>query len=115
MTAAMEFAITAGSHVYSPADNSYKFCRGELHRDRSSNHFAWRNRRRQCPLFLSRFAAKELGPIFPYGTLFINIAGSLIVGFFVVWTTEKSRGPAVALAGRCRILRVVYHLLQLCV
>jgi CrcB protein len=38
---------------------------------------------------LSRFAAKELGPVFPYGTLFINIAGSLIVGFFVVWTTER--------------------------
>jgi CrcB protein len=38
---------------------------------------------------LSRFAAKELGPVFPYGTLFINVAGSLIVGFFVVWTTER--------------------------
>ncbi len=38
---------------------------------------------------LSRFAARELGPVFPYGTLFINIAGSLIVGFFVVWTTER--------------------------
>ena len=38
---------------------------------------------------LSRFAAKELGPVFPYGTLFINIVGSLIVGFFVVWTTER--------------------------
>ncbi len=38
---------------------------------------------------LSRFAAKELGPVFPYGTLFINIAGSLIVGFFVIWTTER--------------------------
>jgi CrcB protein len=38
---------------------------------------------------LSRYAAKELGPVFPYGTLFINIAGSLIVGFFVIWTTER--------------------------
>ena len=38
---------------------------------------------------LSRFAAKELGPVFPYGTLFINIAGSLIVGFFVIWTAER--------------------------
>jgi fluoride exporter len=38
---------------------------------------------------LSRFTAKELGPVFPYGTLFINIVGSLIVGFFVVWTTER--------------------------
>ena len=30
-----------------------------------------------------------MGPVFPYGTLFINIAGSLIVGFFVIWTTER--------------------------
>jgi len=39
--------------------------------------------------YLSRVAAKELGPVFPYGTLFINIVGSLIVGFFVIWTTER--------------------------
>jgi fluoride exporter len=38
---------------------------------------------------LSRFAAKELGAVFPYGTLIINIVGSLIVGFFVIWTTER--------------------------
>jgi CrcB protein len=38
---------------------------------------------------LSRFAAKELGPVFPFGTLAINIAGSFIVGFFVIWTTER--------------------------
>lgn len=38
---------------------------------------------------LSRVAAAELGSNFPYGTLFINIAGSLIVGFFVIWTTER--------------------------
>jgi fluoride exporter len=39
---------------------------------------------------LSRFAARELGPVFPYGTLGINILGSFIVGFFVVWTTERA-------------------------
>lgn len=38
---------------------------------------------------LSRLAAKELGLVFPYGTLLINIVGSLIVGFFIVWTTER--------------------------
>jgi CrcB protein len=38
---------------------------------------------------VSWFAAKELGPVFPYGTLFINIAGSVIVGFFVIWTSER--------------------------
>lgn len=38
---------------------------------------------------LSRLAARELGPVFPYGTLFINIVGSFIVGLFLVWTTER--------------------------
>ena len=39
--------------------------------------------------FLSRFAIKELGPVFPYGTLIINVLGSMVVGFFVIWTTER--------------------------
>jgi CrcB protein len=39
---------------------------------------------------LSRLAAMELGSVFPYGTLFINIIGSFIVGFFVIWTTERA-------------------------
>lgn len=39
--------------------------------------------------FLSRFAVKELGPVFPYGTLIINVLGSMVVGFFVIWTTER--------------------------
>jgi fluoride exporter len=38
---------------------------------------------------ISRYAAKLLGPVFPYGTLIINITGSLIVGFFITWTTER--------------------------
>ena len=38
---------------------------------------------------LSRLAAAELGYNFPYGTLFINIAGSIIVGFFVIWSSER--------------------------
>jgi CrcB protein len=39
---------------------------------------------------LSRLAATELGSVFPFGTLFINIVGSFIVGFFVIWTTERA-------------------------
>jgi CrcB protein len=39
--------------------------------------------------FISRFAAQVLGPVFPYGTLFINVVGSFMVGFFVVWTAER--------------------------
>lgn len=51
---------------------------------------------------LSRLAAKEFGPVFPYGTLFINILGSFIVGFFVIWTTER-----VLIDPRWRLLVVV--------
>jgi fluoride exporter len=39
---------------------------------------------------LSRLAALELGSVFPYGTLFINIVGSFIVGFFVIWTSARA-------------------------
>ena len=52
--------------------------------------------------FLSRLTAKELGPVFPYGTLFINIVGSFIVGWFVIWTTER-----VLIDPRWRLLVVV--------
>jgi CrcB protein len=38
---------------------------------------------------LSRYAARLLGPVFPYGTLIINVLGSMIVGFFVIWTSER--------------------------
>jgi CrcB protein len=51
---------------------------------------------------LSRFAAKELGSNFPYGTLGINVVGSVIVGFFVIWTTER-----VLIDPRWRLLVVI--------
>ena len=51
---------------------------------------------------ISRYAAKLLGPVFPYGTLLINISGSLIVGFFVIWTTER-----VFIDPRWRLLVIV--------
>ncbi len=51
---------------------------------------------------MSRLAAKEFGPVFPAGTLIINILGSFIVGFFVIWTTER-----VLLDPRWRLLVVV--------
>jgi fluoride exporter len=38
---------------------------------------------------LSRYAAKALGPVFPYGTLAINISGSFVLGFFLIWTAER--------------------------
>ncbi len=51
---------------------------------------------------ISRFAAKTLGPVFPYGTLFINVTGSLIVGFFMVWASER-----VLIDPRWRLLIVI--------
>ena len=51
---------------------------------------------------LSRYAAKVMGPVFPYGTLIINIVGSFIVGWFVIWTTER-----VLVDPRWRLLVVV--------
>jgi CrcB protein len=51
---------------------------------------------------LSRVAAREFGPVFPYGTLLINILGSFIVGLFVIWTTER-----VLVDPRWRLLVVV--------
>jgi fluoride exporter len=51
---------------------------------------------------LSRIAARHLGPVFPFGTLFINIIGSLIVGFFIIWTTER-----VLIDPRWRLLVVI--------
>jgi CrcB protein len=51
---------------------------------------------------ISRLAVRELGPAFPYGTLFINIIGSFIVGLFVIWTTER-----VLIDPRWRLLVVV--------
>jgi CrcB protein len=52
--------------------------------------------------WLSRYAARFLGPVFPYGTLIINVLGSLIVGFFLVWTSER-----VLVDPRWRLLVVV--------
>lgn len=51
---------------------------------------------------ISRYAAKVLTPVFPFGTLFINVAGSFIVGFFMIWATER-----VLIDPRWRLLIVV--------
>jgi CrcB protein len=51
---------------------------------------------------LSRLTVERLGPIFLYGTLLINVAGSFIVGFFVIWTTAR-----VLIDPRWRVLVVV--------
>ena len=52
--------------------------------------------------YISRLAAKLLGAVFPYGTLFINVTGSVVVGFFMIYATER-----VLLDPRWRLLIVV--------
>src|SRR5262249_9519929 len=39
--------------------------------------------------FLARMVTRYSDAAFPYGTLIINVSGSLILGFFLVWTTER--------------------------
>ena len=51
---------------------------------------------------ISRSAVSILGPVFPYGTLLINVVGSSIVGFFMVWTSER-----VFIDPRWRLLVIV--------
>ena len=40
--------------------------------------------------FLSTLIARDISSAFPYGTLLINITGSLVVGFFLVFSTERA-------------------------
>lgn len=39
---------------------------------------------------ISRYTVRILGPVFPYGTLIINVLGSFVVGFFLAWATERT-------------------------
>ena len=38
---------------------------------------------------VSRWAMKHVSASLPYGTLIVNVTGSLVLGFFLVWTTER--------------------------
>ncbi len=51
---------------------------------------------------VARMAARQFGPAFPYGTLLINIAGSFIVGWFIILTTER-----ILIDPRWRLLVVI--------
>lgn len=38
---------------------------------------------------VSKWTAKCISASLPYGTLIINVTGSLVLGFFLVWTTDR--------------------------
>jgi CrcB protein len=42
---------------------------------------------------MSRGLARWLGASYPYGTLFVNFTGSVLLGFFLIWTTERVLSP----------------------
>jgi fluoride exporter len=52
--------------------------------------------------FLNLLIARDFSSSFPYGTLLINVTGSLIAGFFLVFSTER-----VLLDPRWRLLVVI--------
>jgi len=39
--------------------------------------------------FLSDWVARHYSASFPYGTLLVNASGSLLLGFFLVWTSDR--------------------------
>ena len=39
--------------------------------------------------FVAQYVAKLIPFAFPFGTLIINITASFILGFFIIWTTER--------------------------
>lgn len=39
--------------------------------------------------FVAQSVAKLIPSSFPFGTLLINFSASLILGFFLIWTTER--------------------------
>jgi CrcB protein len=90
----------------SPADNSYKLCRENSVVSESLSSILiislgaifGANAR----YFMSRYAAKLMDPTFPYGTLIVNVVGSFIVGWFMIWTTER-----VLVDPRWRLLLIV--------
>lgn len=81
----MEFAITARPG----ADDSYATSSLES----GLQTILWISIGAMIGANLRYFVAQQLArfgsPAFPYGTLVINITGSFVLGFFLIWTTER--------------------------
>ena len=39
--------------------------------------------------FVAQYVTKLIPSSFPFGTLIINISASFVLGFFLIWTTER--------------------------
>ena len=66
--------------------------------------------------FVSDYAARVFSSSFPFGILIINVTGSLVVGFFLVWTSERVLiDVRVAVAHSDRLLRFLHHVFKLCI
>jgi CrcB protein len=42
-----------------------------------------------CRFLIGRWSARHFSGSFPAATLMINFAGSFLIGFFLVWTTDR--------------------------
>lgn len=40
--------------------------------------------------FISGYIARAVSTVFPYGTLIINVSGSLLLGFFLILASERT-------------------------
>ena len=64
--------------------------------------------------FVSLWLAAKLGPAFPYGTLTVNAAGSLLLGFLVAAASHYlALSPQLRLLLFRRLPRLLHHLLHL--
>ena len=45
-----------------------------------------------CRHVVNLFALRLAGPAFPWGTLFVNVAGSLAMGLFIGWLARRAGG-----------------------
>ena len=83
------------------ADDSYRTLAGELRRDLHASHLAGHLSNyvwialgavvgASARYFLSTLIARDFASAFPYGTLLINLTGSLVLGFFLVFSTERA-------------------------
>ena len=81
----MEFAITARAR----ADNSYPLCVGDCLARKTALYLCRRRARRLRPLPAQQLRREAGLHAFPYGTLLINVTGSLLLGFFLILATER--------------------------